>query len=490
MGDNIKMPSANAGDILKKVIDDFGFEITEDVKRFKGVMHDYSPNLKPEIFLLAKALEAGIVAKLDEISELSELSLARYSRYLTEPYFIHSYAAKWAVVTWAIVMGKCFNALALLSTEEQYLAEMQKAISKPKEQPQKQKSSSDDKYEFIETPSNDDFSYDIKNAVRTNSIAKTSLKGIVASVSLSDDDYDNDFEILEDIIEPEIPYFEVTFFDKAFEKVIRGYLSKPDEPIMMHDLKDITSLAIVGKDYIFVNDEVYKNEIALNGSRCRVNGNILFERGEISSMRDLKYFASLSKVKIIYNSITKIDRISTSEMIKELDLSANNLSDITDILYYTELNVLKLGSNNITNIDALHFIRPLNKLSLSYNSIKNIEPLKRLTDLTVLKLDNNIINNITPLQNLVNLVKLNLDYNIVSDISPISDNVEITELGLSYNNISDISSLKNMSTLLELNVSSNNIEDIEVVKRFESLVNLDISNNLITDISPLEKLSG
>lgn len=92
-----------------------------------------------------------------------------------------------------------------------------------------------------------------------------------------------------------------------------------------------------------------------------------------------------------------------------LDLSKNQIEDISVLANLTNLTEPYLWGNKIQDISVLANLTNLTKLYLSYNQIQDISALANLTNLTELSLWDNQIQDITPLANLRRLKQLCLE---------------------------------------------------------------------------------
>ena len=66
----------------------------------------------------------------------------------------------------------------------------------------------------------------------------------------------------------------------------------------------------------------------------------------------------------------------------------------------------------------------LQQLDLSLNNIQDLTPLTKLTQLTALNLNGNQISDLTPLANLTQLTKLHLSENQISDLAPLANQIK------------------------------------------------------------------
>jgi Leucine-rich repeat (LRR) protein len=102
-----------------------------------------------------------------------------------------------------------------------------------------------------------------------------------------------------------------------------------------------------------------------------------------------------------------------------LDLSGNQITDLSPLIGLTGLTELNLGANQITDLSPLSRLTGLTWLTLWDNQITDLSPLSGLTGLTGLGLDNNQITDLSPLSGLTGLTHLTLDDNPITDFSPL-----------------------------------------------------------------------
>lgn len=142
-----------------------------------------------------------------------------------------------------------------------------------------------------------------------------------------------------------------------------------------------------------------------------------------------------------------------------LDVSGNNISDLSGIEFFGDLESLNAVDNNLSNIN-LNENRNLQTLLLALNSLTDIN-LSNNTELISLSINQNTISNID-LTNNVDLVSLEISSNQINTID-LSNNLALTEV------------LANDNELLELDLSENVLlSEIDVSNN--SLFNLNIQN--------------
>ncbi|MGL6187033.1 MAG: immunoglobulin-like domain-containing protein [Clostridium chrysemydis] len=183
-----------------------------------------------------------------------------------------------------------------------------------------------------------------------------------------------------------------------------------------------------------------------------------------------------------YN-VKSLDGLQYCKNLKELDITLNQIEDISPIKNLINLKKLQITANNIKDINDLSNLSSLESLDISSDKISDISPIKRLLKIKDLDISNNQISDISDLINLDCMKSLNISYNNISDIDSIKNLIKIMKLDISNNQISDISVLSNLDSLEYLDASYNKISDINSIKGAKDLKELRFSDNLVSDIS-------
>ncbi|CAL6067892.1 chitobiase/beta-hexosaminidase_C-terminal domain-containing protein [Hexamita inflata] len=153
----------------------------------------------------------------------------------------------------------------------------------------------------------------------------------------------------------------------------------------------------------------------------------------------------VQKLCINYCHLKCIDGLSKMSL-KELDLSWNDLTDISELKYLkSDLTELRLNNNNIIDISPLG-LNPktrqlnfkLNYLDLSFNQIINIDALKYQYSLESLLLFNNFIHDFSPIEN--RKIELNFD----------EEQQELNAVQVNYQN--------NYQTIIKVNILHNKVK--------------------------------
>ncbi len=238
----------------------------------------------------------------------------------------------------------------------------------------------------------------------------------------------------------------------------------------------------------------------------------------IKTVEPLKDLTSLTNLNLESNNIENISDLSKLTKLTNLNLNYNNnISNISVLSNFKDLDDLRIASNNITDISSITDLYKLTVLWLNDNKISNTAPLRNLSDLSLLYIGGNKLNNdnlkdfinmssigclwfennnitdistLKDLKNVANINSLKIDDNKISDISPLKSLTSLEDLYANGNNISDISPLKDLKKLRIVEISHNNISDIAALKDLTKLNSVDLSYNKISDISPLKNATG
>ncbi len=127
--------------------------------------------------------------------------------------------------------------------------------------------------------------------------------------------------------------------------------------------------------------------------------------------------------------------IKAFQNVEILDLSLNQLTDISILSQLKQIRTLYLNGNQLTDISALSHLKQITTLNLSKNQLTDISVLSQLKQLTALYLSNNRLIDISTLSYLKQLETLDLKNNQITDISALHDLKQLKQLGLQKNPI-------------------------------------------------------
>ncbi len=213
--------------------------------------------------------------------------------------------------------------------------------------------------------------------------------------------------------------------------------------------------------------------------------------------------------KILYNEndVDKTIEVSVDDISKitELNLQGINnsqISDLTGLEGFTNLEILNLSGNAITNANSISELSKIQNLNLSDNSINEsiLSTVSKLTSLKELNLSNTQLNGdqLANFKNLKNLQKLVISKNNISTVESISSLTGITSLDISINkSFTDFKQLTVFTNLTELNVAGTGIttfsgpngtnehDGIEMLVKLEKLYAQDNLNIISTGLNSI-----
>jgi len=162
--------------------------------------------------------------------------------------------------------------------------------------------------------------------------------------------------------------------DPNLEAALRGALNKPFGDISYTDLRFIIKLDAAGQDIVDLGGlEHCVNMVSLSLNDNRIS--------DISVL--LKLYSPEGGTRL-----------------REVDLGNNLLTDISPLADLTQMEMLNLSGNQLSDITPLYRgsgQSALTWLNLSQNQISDLTPLERLTDLKYLFLGSNLISDVSPL---------------------------------------------------------------------------------------------
>ena len=126
--------------------------------------------------------------------------------------------------------------------------------------------------------------------------------------------------------------------------------------------------------------------------------------------------SDIIELYLFNNELTDISGIKLFKNLEKLGLSRNRLTDISVLKDLKNIKELFLGDNKITDISDLNFLIVLKNLNLFSNNIIDISVLKNLNELEYLNINNNLIKDISVIQYLTKLKLLDIrDLELESD---------------------------------------------------------------------------
>ncbi|WP_061316289.1 leucine-rich repeat domain-containing protein [Clostridium botulinum] len=290
----------------------------------------------------------------------------------------------------------------------------------------------------------------------------------------------------------------IEFEDKNLEEEVRKVANpkdRPKGPLTYMDVSGIKELNVHNKNIKSLKGIEYLKNI----TKLDISDN---------NIKDISYLKGLNRLELLNlynNNIEYISPINNMKKLKDINLSKNNVKDIS---YLKDLNLhhLDLRDNKIENIEVLRNKISLQHLYLANNSIKDFSPISNLKNLQILYLSHNYSSNYDYAKDYYNNLKdrdfkLNVpiefkdkvfeelvrkEINKPSGYIYPTDLENIKELDFHNAHIEKLNGIENMTALEKLNLSGTDIKDISLLKCLINLKEVNISNTSISDITALK----
>ena len=132
------------------------------------------------------------------------------------------------------------------------------------------------------------------------------------------------------------------------------------------------------------NDLDYTNRSFLTALKRRVYGNLNVDF-------PMYLLEDLEEIEMADYEIEFLDGIEACRYVRVVDLSNNNLTDLTDLQHLHQVERLYVANNHIGLIDPLSNLTVLQVLDISYNDVDDLSPLFELSHLSYLNVMGNRI---------------------------------------------------------------------------------------------------
>ncbi|WP_166786685.1 CotH kinase family protein [Jeotgalibacillus salarius] len=161
---------------------------------------------------------------------------------------------------------------------------------------------------------------------------------------------------------------------------------------------------------------------------------------QLTDVEGIEYFASLEHLNLSQNLLSEIPGLENLDKLQTLNVSFNQLNALNvSSPFLIELDV---EANDLSNLSFLQGLDSLQRLTIRDNDIQDVSPLENVPLLTYLNARGNQIFDVKPLSGLTSLQNLNLRNNQVKDVSPLTDLPLGERLYLDGNGIKDFSFLE------------------------------------------------
>lgn len=172
-------------------------------------------------------------------------------------------------------------------------------------------------------------------------------------------------------------------------------------------------------------------------------------------------------------------QVSEALQVSYLHLPFSNISNLTGILSFTNLNYLNCSGNNLTNLTINQLIS-MNELDCSGNQISSLN-VSQLVNLTILKCSFNQITTLN-LNSLTDLEEVYCSGNLLNSLS-LSNCINLQRIDCENNSLTTIN-LSGLNNLIRLNIYNNQLTSLN----FNNLSNLkyvSCNNNQLSSLTAI-----
>ncbi|MCK5694130.1 MAG: leucine-rich repeat domain-containing protein [Bacteroidales bacterium] len=148
-----------------------------------------------------------------------------------------------------------------------------------------------------------------------------------------------------------------------------------------------------GFSYFMAEEELEQDEYVDSGVERRSFLSVLKRRvyGNLNVDFPMYLLEDLEEIEMADYELEDLDGISACHYARAVDLSNNNLTDISELGELRQVERLYLSNNQIGLIDVLNMLSVLQVLDISYNDVDDISPLFELNYLSYLNVMGNRI---------------------------------------------------------------------------------------------------
>jgi hypothetical protein len=246
-----------------------------------------------------------------------------------------------------------------------------------------------------------------------------------------------------------------------------------------------------GQDGSTICDADLPGVTSLGGNACRNNFSVEVIDDEGGGIEGIQYLTNLTDIDLSGNNISDLSRLSELTSLQTINLRNNSISDLSPMSGLTNVTTLDLGNSSVFPQGWTY-----------RNAVVDTTPLNSMDNLTYLDLYGNNVSDLGGISGMSALQYLDLSNNNISDLSTadwsglsslqtlyLSNDYSMFDI-LNDNSITDISPLDDLTSfdqLLELKLNGNNIEDLSGVdwSGFTNIYTLDLGSNDISSITPL-----
>jgi hypothetical protein len=246
----------------------------------------------------------------------------------------------------------------------------------------------------------------------------------------------------------EKPAEQKLFPDSGLEAAVRAEVFEKrynEEPLTIDDVKKISRVVGVGK--------------------------------EIKSLQGLEHCAAIMLIDLSDNQVSDLSPLAGLKKLQSVTLANNKITDLQPLAELTAMQLLDVADNEIESLEAVKKMANLRSLWVANNNLKTLEPIAGLEKIWSLDVAGNELVDIGPVSKLKWLTNLDIDRNAIESLEPLRPLTELDILLLRNNKITDLGVLVEMCR-----------QDAEGDKRFAPYLRLYLEGNPLNEKATAEQI--
>ena len=254
-------------------------------------------------------------------------------------------------------------------------------------------------------------------------------------------------------------------------------------------ISDLSGLENCPLTYLCADGNQIADLIPLSANNTMVN--LVVSDNLLTSLTGCEQMIYLKKVIAARNALTGIEGIMNCSGIETLDVSNNQISELSPLQNsFTSLKNLNISDNLISEIEPLSVCTSLENLNADNNEIKSLSPLEGCSKLTNIMAGNNALTDLSGLTGKPELNAVMVDHNQIQSLAPLKGSIkELHYLDIGCNNITDINPISELSVKeVVILAERNSISDLSPLPEGLRYRGLVFYTNPISDFSKLVNL--
>jgi hypothetical protein len=257
--------------------------------------------------------------------------------------------------------------------------------------------------------------------------------------------------------------------------------------------------------YITLPDANFANFIAANYPTA-VNGSLQLDTNvaktitgtfnaaqkNLSDVTGIEYFININRLYLSGNKLTFLPDLSRLTQLIRLHVDTNKLTTLPDLQAMTSLQYLWCHYNKITSLPSMANMTSVQSFFCQRNLLTSLPDITGMSSLNHFICSDNLITALpADMSSLISLNRLLCTNNNLTSVD-LTSIPNVKEVHLRNNNLSNFPNITGMTQLTELHLDGNNFVVLPDLSSFTNLTNVRLENNNLTfeDLLPLASLPG